>query len=248
MTLPERVRYEIIDWTRFLIGAGAVYLTFTTAAFAQFHIPSESMQPTLEVGDRVIVSKFAYGWSRHSLPLGLGDRLPAREGRFLGGGPERGDVVVFRHPVRPEHVIKRVVGLPGDVVEVRQGRVYLNGAPAEMEPLGEEVRRDRFGQITDYARFFETLPGDDPHWVYDAGYGRHPYENLAPYTVPEGRVFLMGDNRDNSVDSRALASLGPVPIERLVGKAQIVVASFHQCSTRSGVDCPGLFDRLWRPL
>src|SRR5262249_36387625 len=124
---PKDWRTDAIEWAKTIAGAFAVYLVFTTVAFANYRIPSESMVPHLEVGDRIVVSKFAYGYSRYSLPFDLWRILPAGAHRLFESMPRRGDVIVFAHPVTGEVLIKRAVGLPGDTIEVRDGYLYING-------------------------------------------------------------------------------------------------------------------------
>ena len=140
--LAGRAAGEIIETARFLGGVVAVWLGLVTFGFAAFHIPSESMQPSLEVGDRVAVSKWAYGYSVHSLPLGIGHILPdSWNGRIAWHNPQRGDVVVFRDERQspPRNLIKRVIGVEGDVVEVREGRLYLNGEAVPRESVDPEA-------------------------------------------------------------------------------------------------------------
>ena len=233
------------DTIRFLIYLfiGAVLLR--TFLFAPFSIPSGSMMPNLLVGDYLFVSKWSYGYSRYSFPF-----HPINfDGRLLGGVPERGDVVVFRHP-QGDDWVKRVIGLPGDTIEVRDGQVILNGRPVprtQMEPFDLPVTPnspcpDRREQIANYAvrlttdsngqqhclypRYRETLPNGRTYEVLDQGV-TIPADNFAngqPVTVPPGHLFMMGDNRDDSMDSRFEVSQGGVgllPIENVLGRATI---------------------------
>ena len=129
--LRERMRGEAWEWAKTIAAAFVAYVAFTTVAFAQYRIPSESMVPHIEVGDRVTVSKFAYGYSRFSLPFDIGFALPRSEHRLLESLPRRGDVVVFIHPISNEVMIKRAIGLPGDMIEVRDGVLLTGEARAE---------------------------------------------------------------------------------------------------------------------
>jgi signal peptidase I len=231
----QKLREEIVEWVRVIAGALAAYLTFTTVAFAQYSIPSESMVPTLEVGDRVIVSKFSYGYSRHSLPLNIGALLPASEHRFLEQAPHRGDVVVFIHPIDGKVMIKRLVGLPGDVIAMRQGRLVINGDVlplSEGEPLVRMTSEHGREWVT---RAFETLPGDLRHVIHDRT-THEEFDTYGSYTVPEGHVFFMGDNRDNSLDSR-WDGMGPVPLENLIGRAETVFFAPRNCDRDPTVSC-----------
>ena len=240
---PTGLRHELREWGKTLVGAFIVYLAFTTVAFANYSIPSESMVPHLEVGDRVVVSKFAYGYSRYSLPFDLGRFLPASTHRLLESYPRRGDVVVFVHPLSGETLIKRAIGLPGDVVEMRDGFLYLNG---QRVPTGEPetLMRHAYQAGREFAqRYEETLPDGYAHAVHNLT-NDSPYDNFGPYTVPAGHVFFMGDNRDNSLDSRSIE--GPAPIENLIGRAEVVYwVNPFGCSDHT-VACP--MPRWLKPL
>jgi signal peptidase I len=223
----------------FLIKLLLAVLVLRVFVFSPFSIPSESMLPRLMNGDYLLAAKWPYGFSRHSLPFDL--PLPA--GRVLASAPTRGDVVIFKHPVDGSDYIKRVIGLPGDTVAVVGGRVVLNGELVARVPLrdflapispntgcewgGETVRQDDGSEACAYRRFRETLPGGKAYEVLD--FGLTPGDSFAPVTVPEGMMFVMGDNRDNSRDSRWEAAAGDavglVPLDRLVGRAGIIVWS-----------------------
>ena len=201
-----------------LLIAGAI----RTVAFEPFNIPSGSMIPTLLVGDYLFVSKYSYGYSRFSLPFAP----DLFSGRILGRLPNRGDVAVFRNPRNTsEDYIKRIVGLPGDRIQVRGGQLYVNGVQCPRTPGGDYTDDDAHPPVL--ARLYhETLPNGLVHDVlkrWDEGYAN----NTPEFTVPEGHVFAMGDNRDNSADSRFMdgSGIGFVPVENLVGRAEFLFFS-----------------------
>jgi signal peptidase I len=215
---PESVG-EVI---RTVIYALLIALAVRTLAFEPFNIPSGSMTPTLLTGDYVFVSKFSYGYSRYSLPWAP-DFL---HGRIFGHLPHRGDVAVFINPHTGEDYIKRIVGLPGDKIQVTGGVLIINGEPSKRQRIGDFTEQewddsyDRPADIVRY-RYIETLPdgvtheilGDPTNEPEDSA----PQDNTDVYEVPPDHFFAMGDNRDNSADSRL--GLGYVPVENLVGRA-----------------------------
>lgn len=213
---------------------------FRTLFFQPFWIPSGSMKDTLLIGDFLFVNKMAYGYSRYSCPFAICP-IP---GRIMGSEPERGDVVVFRHPTRGVDFIKRVIGLPGDTVQMQGGQLILNGQPVPQTPNGtftepklpqgparslprcanEPVAE---GGACEKPRFTEELPGGRNHDVLNI-LDNWPLDDTPVFTVPEGTYFFMGDNRDNSEDSRVPAiagGLGFVPAEYLIGRADRVMFS-----------------------
>lgn len=227
-----------------IVYAVCIALVFRSLFFQPFSIPSGSMKPTLLVGDYLFVSKYAYGYSKYSFPLSL----PLFDGRIFASEPERGDVVVFRYPQDDRiDYIKRVIGLPGDTVQMKQGVVWLNGKPLQRgklghfdetkEPQGPEGRPPicmndpvRAGSICRKDMYEETLPtgkiDNRTYRVLDANNSLQAgSDNTSEFTVPAGHYFFLGDNRDNSLDSRFSNGVGMVPFENLVGKAEVVFLS-----------------------
>ncbi|NBX66939.1 MAG: signal peptidase I [Proteobacteria bacterium] len=194
----------------------AVALVIRTFLFEPFNIPSGSMKPNLLVGDYLFVSKYSYGYSRYSLPFGL----PLIQGRVAGSMPQQGDVAVFKLPsnTRTDY-IKRVVGLPGDHIQMTRGRLYINKKLIPREPLGMIIDHESDGSDTEMQVFEETLPNGVKHIIYEEG-DNGPLDNTREYIVPEGHFFMMGDNRDNSQDSRVEDLVGFVPYDHFVGKAE----------------------------
>jgi signal peptidase I len=193
-----------------------------TFLFQPFTIPSGSMEDTLMIGDFILVSKYSYGYSRFSLPF-WGN--PDFDGRVLGSAPERGDVVVFKLPRdNSTDYIKRVIGLPGDRIQVIDGVLQINGEPVKRERVADLVLEDLRGGRP-IPKYLETLPNGVSHYILEEDGDHGPRDNTAVYTVPAGHYFMMGDNRDNSQDSRYLELVGPVPEDNLIGPAQIIFFS-----------------------
>jgi signal peptidase I len=209
---------NILETLRTLVYAVLIALVVRTLFFEPFNIPSGSMKPTLLVGDYLFTSKYAYGYSKHSLPFSP----PLFGGRILEDLPQRGDVVVFKLPSdgRTDY-IKRVIGLPGDEIQMRDGVLHLNGEAVPKERVGTFVDRGEGGR--ELARYVETLPNGRQYEVLDTT-ANGPYDTTRVFEVPEGHLFVMGDNRDNSMDSRT-RFVGFVPVENLVGRAEIVFFS-----------------------
>jgi signal peptidase I len=208
---------------RVVIEALILALLIRAFLYQPFDIPSGSMIPTLLVGDYLFVEKFAYGYSRYSFPFGL----DLFSGRIWGKAPERGDIVVFKLPGDGDtDYIKRVIGLPGDQVQVIHGIIYINGEAVKRELVKDFVMRDSSGRERHVARYRETLPNGVSYFVID--FVREGIaDNTVPYKVPAGHYFMMGDNRDDSLDSR-FPEVGYVPFENLIGRAEIIFFSLHQ--------------------
>ncbi len=214
-----------LESARTILYAALIAVGIRTVAFEPFNIPSGSMIPTLLVGDYLFVSKYSYGYSRHSLPFSP----DLFSGRIFGALPRRGDVAVFKLPRdNSTDYIKRIIGLPGDRIQVRGGLLYVNGQPARRENLGPYTIEGDGPRLT-VRRYRETLPAlggppSPPHDILEAT-DDGPFDNTQEYRVPEGYVFAMGDNRDNSLDSRAMNAVGFVPLENLVGRAEFIFFS-----------------------
>jgi signal peptidase I len=225
----------------FLLKLAVIVIVFRSFIFAPFYIPSESMLPRLLNGDYLLLAKWPYGYSSRSLPLGVG-LLP--EKRVLASTPDRGDVVVFKAPpLGQDDWIKRVIGLPGDTVQMKAGQVWLNGKPIAkqaMDPMEVavspnthclstqfEAKNDEGKDVCRYPRFKETLPEGNSYEVLDLF--NKPSDDTGPFVVPADHLFLMGDNRDNSEDSRFPAEVGGgigfVPIDNVIGRATVMMWS-----------------------
>ncbi len=232
-------RGGIGETIRTLLYALLIALAFRSALYQPFSIPSGSMKPTLLIGDYLFVSKYAYGYSRHSIPFSPGF-LP--DGRLPDRQPERGDVIVFKLPKDGEtDYIKRVVGMPGETIQLKEGVIHIDGEPVARERVGDfaeplasraSLRCERRGVDSGGERvclktvFLETLPGGRSYLTLNSNDDtRSASDNTRPYVVPEGHYFFMGDNRDNSIDSRYTDAVGFVPAENLVGRAEIIFLS-----------------------
>lgn len=201
-------------------------LAARTVIAAPFYVPSGSMEPTLQIGDELLAMKYAYGYSRYSPPVDLG---PSFSGRWLGGLPERGEVVVFHPPHRiGETWVKRVIGLPGDRIQMIRGRLCINGEELPLRPDGKAELEAEDGSVTSAARLIERLPGGVEHPILKVTWSGL-LDNTPEIVVPAGHVFMMGDNRDHSLDSRVppmAGGPGVVPVENLLGRAGVIVGSW----------------------
>ncbi len=210
-----------------VIFAVFIALVIRTAAYEPFNIPSGSMIPTLLVGDYLFVSKFSYGYSRHSFPLSA---API-SGRIMGDQPKRGDVAVFKLPSDNEtDYIKRIVGLPGDKIQVKRGRLFINDKIVTRRKIDPFPMRTESGRFVAVPRYIETLPNGRSYEILEKDGDSGPLDNTPIYTVPKGQYFAMGDNRDNSLDSRVpnrtgINGVGFVPDENLVGRAEVLFFS-----------------------
>ena len=217
----EQSGSTILDTIKTLLVAGIIAISFRSVVAEPFNIPSGSMIPTLLVGDYLFVSKYSYGYSRYSFPFGI---APIN-GRVFEDTPQRGDVAVFRLPSNPSvDYIKRVIGLPGDVVQVKQGILHLNNTPVNRRLIGT-VQPSSLQSTADTV-YRETLPDGREHMIQEVN-DIQLFDNTQAFTIPEGHYFMMGDNRDNSRDSRS-SSVGVVPIENFIGKAQFIFFSVDQ--------------------
>jgi signal peptidase I len=216
-----------------IVQALLIALVVRTVLFQPFNIPSGSLIPTLLIGDYLFVSKYSYGYSHYSLPNFLDLAPNAMPGRLFYSPPKRGDIVVFRPPGEPaQDFIKRVVGLPGDKIQMIKGRLYINGVVAPREPAPPYLMEDGFRKPTEVTAYWETLPdsqdksGGVRHEIIQLAGDDGGASNTDVFTVPPDHFFMMGDNRDNSEDSRFPSGpVGYVPAENLVGRAEIIFFS-----------------------
>src|SRR6185369_16365091 len=218
----------MLETVKTIVYAVLIALVVRTVAYEPFNIPSGSMIPTLLVGDYLFVSKFTYGYSRYSLPFGL----PLFSGRIylpFSQHPQRGDVAVFKLPTDPSvDYIKRIVGLPGDRIQMRHGELYINDQLVPRRPDGEYLYEEGPSVVV-LKQYLEALPRGPStppkeHRIIEVS-NDGPLDNTPVYTVPPDHYFAMGDNRDNSQDSRVLSAVGYIPAENLVGKAQFIFFS-----------------------
>jgi signal peptidase I len=221
----EKKENQFVELVRLLIHAAIIALVIRTFLFQPFNIPSGSMKATLLVGDYLFVSKYSYGFSRYSLPF---INPSSFTGRILGSQPERGDVVVFRLPAEDStDYIKRVIGLPGDRIQVINGLLHINGTAVKRvqitDFIGEAPCPMTF--VNKVKRWRETLPNGVSYEALDCTDHTGFPDTTQVYTVPDGNFFMMGDNRDNSTDSRVLSQVGYVPIDNIVGRAEIIFFS-----------------------
>lgn len=271
LTLRQKAVKEAREWGVTLSVFIPLFLLFSGLLYELRVIPSESMVPNLQVGDRVAVNKFAYGYSRHSLPFSFGRYVPLPEGRIFASQPKHGDVAVFEHPHTPRVMIKRIIGLPGDSIQLRGGQVFRNG---EAVPR-EFIRRINYIEHSHKRRKTarEYQEGGEQTWLSHSFEGGGAYDDTATFIVPEGHFFFVGDNRDNSTDARSetghcpqsrdgvideagcpprpgisdkQASVGFVPFDHLIGRADTVLFSTYNCQRAQSDPC--MKKRVWRGL
>jgi signal peptidase I len=224
MSLPPAAKANkpdsLLEFVKTIVYAVLIALGIRTFLYEPFNIPSASMVPTLLVGDYLFVSKFSFGYSFASMPYSA----KIFDGRIASSLPERGDVVVFKLPRDGKtDYIKRLVGLPGDRIQVIRGLLHINGEAAKIERIEDFLESDG-GFVRRVPQFVETLPGGRQHRIlklHNDGF----YNNTPEFTVPPGHYFAMGDHRDNSQDSRDPNAVGFVPFENLVGRAQFLFFS-----------------------
>ena len=217
------------ETVKVIIEALLIALVVRTLLFQPFNIPSGSLVPTLLIGDYLFVSKYAYGYSHFSLP-GFLDLAPsAMPGRIFASEPKRGDVIVFKLPSDGQtDYIKRLIGLPGDKIQVKKGRLYINDEIVPREPIQPFLTVSHFNKPLEAPHYIETLPGGVKHEIIQIDGDDGTFDNTKVYEVPPGHFFMMGDNRDNSSDSRLAGDqggVGYVPFENLIGRAELIFFS-----------------------
>jgi signal peptidase I len=212
------------ETVKVIVQALLIALVFRTFFYHPFNIPSGSMIPTLLIGDFLFVSKFSYGYSRFSFPI----ELPFLDGRYWDDEPERGDIAVFRLPRDTKtDYIKRVIGLPGDKIKMTDGVLSINGKAVKRERVADYIGENAFGRQSSVRRYKETLPNGVSFFTLDLN-ENSAKDTTGVYEVPPGHYFMMGDNRDNSTDSRFLQNVGFVPAENLVGRAEVIFFSVDE--------------------
>jgi len=216
----EKKTESLTETIKTVIYAIVIAGSIRTFLFEPFKIPSGSMYPTLEVGDFLLVSKYTYGYSKHSFPLSL----PNFEGRLWQTLPKRGDVVVFKEPHdNSTNYIKRIIGLPGDTIQMKNGRLYINGQITQRELNGPYIIREYTFRPQEFKEYTETLPEGRTHQILELRDDIKTIDDTPEFKVPEGHYFMMGDNRDNSNDSRK--DVGFVPLINIEGKARVIFYS-----------------------
>ncbi|MDB9916095.1 signal peptidase I [Alphaproteobacteria bacterium] len=218
----SKVKGSFSELFKTLMIAGSIAIIFRSIFFEPFNIPSGSMIPTLLVGDYLFVSKYSYGYSKYSFPFGV---VPIDD-RLLDENPKRGDVIVFRKPGDESiDYIKRLIGLPGDTVQVRNGILLVNNKEAKRLKTNMGKIKNIFGQEKVFIEYKEKFENTNFHKIIESS-DSDPYDNTIEFIVPENNFFFMGDNRDNSRDSRT-PEVGFVPKKNLIGKAQIIFFSHN---------------------
>jgi signal peptidase I len=216
----EEEKNDFAELIKAMAIAAVIAVGIRTFLFEPFNIPSGSMFPSLYVGDYLFVEKYAYGYGQYSFPLGLVNF----DGRIMESPVERGDVVVFRQP-KQVHIdyIKRIIGIPGDRIQVVDGVLYINDKPVQREYLGTEQMEGEERFVV-YKKYLETLPNGVKHYIYEIS-DHESLDDTKVYTVPEGFYFAMGDNRDSSLDSRVTNQVGLVPAKNVIGRAMFLFFS-----------------------
>ncbi len=229
----------IVELVKLVVQTVVIVVVIRSFLVQPFNIPSGSLIPTLDIGDYLFVSKYSYGFSKYSFPF----NPDLFSGRIWGTPPKRGDVAVFKFPKdTSKDYIKRVIGLPGDHIQLKDARLYINGEEVPREETTKVKTRDQFGQDVEVPTYIETLPGGVKHRIIQLNGDNGFYSNTPVYTVPPDNYFMMGDNRDNSTDSRVSPDqdgVGYVPFENFVGRAELIFFS---------VDSDGPLWQFWRPM
>ena len=220
---PSKDEGGILETIKVVVQALLIALVIRTLLFQPFNIPSGSLIPTLLIGDYLFVSKYTYGYSRYSIPFGP----PVFSGRVWAAEPKRGDIAVFKLPSdNSTDYIKRVIGLPGDRIQMINGILNINGQPVKRERIEDYVTADNWGRSVPVIRYRETLPNGVTHEILEREGDTGTFDNTKLFVVPPGHFFMMGDNRDNTEDSRG--AVGYVPFENFVGRAEIIFFSIDE--------------------
>ncbi|MCS6760362.1 MAG: signal peptidase I [Candidatus Devosia euplotis] len=224
-SVQKSVTSEWLETIIVVAEALLIAIVLRSFLYQPFSIPTASMQQTLMIGDYFVANKFVWGYGKHSFSLGRYGNLTALDfelsiaNRILGRDPDRGDIAVFRPVPQDVEYIKRVVGLPGDTVQMRAGRLYINDVMIEREQIGTAQDADSSGQSVDVMVYRETFPEGTTHTIQEIS-DNSSLDNTPVYVVPAGHYFMMGDNRDRSADSRVLSQVGYVPEINLIAKAE----------------------------